>query len=562
MRYGLFIIVALFLSVGFYWILENRAGQPLDIDEAGYLSYATSKYYALKYGGLKSWLSSVYSPSIQAPLVTAMASILFYFTGINNFIHFLVPLFCAGATIIVTYLIAVRLANQQAGFIAALLISSCPGIVSYSRSYHFAIPATLIYTCAVYCLIRSNRFSTASWSIAFGIFLGLLPLARTMTIAFVPGFVVAALCYILAENENKFKRIFMLAASLVLGIILPATWYIPNGRLVWNYLTGYGYGSHVAEYAKKLSENYISEKILLLCNSTGLLFPHFLYLTIGFITCILFILKISQQKHFFISLIKSNFLPVVIISIFSFTALQSSKNVGSGFYCPLFPSVFACITALCILKTHSSVIRNFYLITALLIFILTSVAPFPLQIKMAEPLYFNVPFIGSLRLTDGGGNFLSYLKESKVTLNSNGRLEPQAGNEWLEFDKHLAGKIDSTNIKNDKVVWGFRHHLCNVNSVNLQELRLRKKAFASVMVDPSLTPDTVDGYRDWIINKQLESSIIITSNASGTFEPLVNPVHMREALLQLGFLEYATLDAPDGQIISLWKKSPPENALQ
>jgi hypothetical protein len=556
MRYGLFIIVALFLSVGFYWILENRAGQPLDIDEAGYLSYATSKYYALKYGGLKAWVSSVYSPSIQAPLVTAIASILFYFTGINDFIHFLVPLFCAGATIIVTYLIAARLANQQAGFIAALLISSCPGIILYSRSYHFAIPATLIYTCAVYCLIRSNRFSNISWSIAFGIFVGLLPLARTMTIAFVPGFVVAAVCYIFAGNENKIKRIFMLTASLALGIILPATWYIPNGRLVWNYLTGYGYGSHVGEYAKKLSEKYISDKILLLCNLADLGFPHLLYLTIGFITCILIILKLSQQKHFLISIIKSNFLPVVIISIFSFTALQSSQNVGSGFYCPLFPTVFACIVSLCIIKAESLVIRNFYLISALLVYILTSVVFFPSQKKMSEPLYFNFPFIGSLKLTDGSGTFLSYLKAGKITLNSNSRLDPQVGHEWVEFDKLLAEKIDSTNIKNDKVVWCFRHHLCNVNSVNLQELRLRKKAFASVMVDPSLTPDTVDGYRDWIINKKLDSSIIITSNASGTFEPFVSPAYMRGGLLQLGFLEYATLKAPDGQTISLWKKAP------
>ena len=33
-------------------------------------------------------------------------------------------------------------------------------------------------------------------------------------------------------------------------------------------------------------------------------------------------------------------------------------------------------------------------------------------------------------------------------------------------------------------------------------------------------------------------------------------------LLQLGFLEYAILDAPDRQIFSLWKKSPLEKAFQ
>ena len=72
------------------------------------------------------------------------------------------------------------------------------------------------------------------------------------------------------------------------------------------------------------------------------------------------------------------------------------------------------------------------------------------------------------------------------------------------------------------------------------------------MVDPALIPNSLTGYEGWIHSKDINKSIIITSSGSGTFEPLVNPVFMREALDRCGFLELAKIQSPDGQCVTLW----------
>lgn len=61
------------------------------------------------------------------------------------------------------------------------------GAFVFAREYVFALPAAALLSCAVYALLRSDALRARYWAIACGVTLGLMVLARAMTIAFVPG---------------------------------------------------------------------------------------------------------------------------------------------------------------------------------------------------------------------------------------------------------------------------------------------------------------------------------------------------------------------------------------
>jgi hypothetical protein len=91
--------IALFLAIGIRWIWRFRAGQPLDIDEAGYLSFSLKDYYALIHGGLAGYLSAIEASNVQAPLTAALAALLYWLVEPDWILGFAVPLLAGAGTI-------------------------------------------------------------------------------------------------------------------------------------------------------------------------------------------------------------------------------------------------------------------------------------------------------------------------------------------------------------------------------------------------------------------------------------------------------------------------------
>lgn len=142
---SLLILVLTFLLVGARWIWSYRRGQPFDIDEAGFLGIALSNYDALAKLGVAGWFRSVLAPSIQAPLTTASASLLFQLTGPHTITAFTVPMLAGVGCIIATHDLGKLLGSRGIAMPAAILVASTPVIINYSRSFHFAVPATLVF---------------------------------------------------------------------------------------------------------------------------------------------------------------------------------------------------------------------------------------------------------------------------------------------------------------------------------------------------------------------------------------------------------------------------------
>ena len=133
----------LFLGVGIRWLRIFRTGQPLDIDEAGYLGLSFLDYHGLIHNGLAGYFSAIEASSVQAPLTPALTALIYCVTGPNWIFGFGVPLLAGVGIIAASYALGRTLGcSRGAAGIGALLVGSCPIIINYSRSYHFALPAT------------------------------------------------------------------------------------------------------------------------------------------------------------------------------------------------------------------------------------------------------------------------------------------------------------------------------------------------------------------------------------------------------------------------------------
>jgi hypothetical protein len=231
------------------WIFVYRRGL-LDIDEAGYTLSAFRHYNALYEGGFVAWILSVFEPSPVSPLTPGVASLMFAVFGPDPVYGFLVPVLLGVIAVIATYLLGKQVGGQSVGLASAALLATTPLILMYSRSFHFSIPATAITVLALLSLFKSKRAQDWGWVLAFGIFIGIMPLSRSMTLGFIPCVAGAALPYVIFE-QDRWMRIGRLVIAGVVAVLTSLPWLWKSGSLVWWYLSQFGYGSRAVEFGPK-----------------------------------------------------------------------------------------------------------------------------------------------------------------------------------------------------------------------------------------------------------------------------------------------------------------------
>ncbi len=155
----------------------------------------------------------------------------------------------AVVTIAATTALAATVGGRTAVVVAVLMLLSAPGFVALSRNFVFAVPAAAVTMLALYALRRSRWLTSTAWSAAFGVGVGLMPLARTMMISFAPVLLFVAVVHALGHRAPRRRQALNAVLAGVLSVVVAATWLWPSARLVFGYLTEYGYGKHSAEYA-------------------------------------------------------------------------------------------------------------------------------------------------------------------------------------------------------------------------------------------------------------------------------------------------------------------------
>ena len=276
-------LLLLFAASTILWDWRYRHGQPYDIDESGYLSISLADFHSLGGGGLISWIKQVEAPSTQSPLTTLLSTPFYLVFGPKALAGLLSPLVYMLVAIAATYGLARRILPRPAAWIAVVLVASTPLVINYSRDYIFAAAATGVVAVALLCFERSDQLRSFRWSLLFGIAVGLLPLARTMTVAFLPAFGIVVLLAVTLHPERA-RRGLNAAIAVVAAVVTAASWlaFNGNGTLVWNYLTQYGYGAASHEYGVQHSLlSYQAWLATLRSFAFYVYLPHLILFTLG-----------------------------------------------------------------------------------------------------------------------------------------------------------------------------------------------------------------------------------------------------------------------------------------
>src|SRR5262249_44167325 len=76
-------------------------------------------------------------------------------------------------------------------------------------------------------------------------------LARTMSVAFIPGVLVAGVLTMLLRGRDDLpNRLLNLGLLILTGVLVAATWYWNNLKWVIEYLTDFGYGGQAHYYGE------------------------------------------------------------------------------------------------------------------------------------------------------------------------------------------------------------------------------------------------------------------------------------------------------------------------
>jgi 4-amino-4-deoxy-L-arabinose transferase-like glycosyltransferase len=575
---ALLLLVAIYFTINARWIWLYRHNNLLDIDEAGYLSMAFSNYRSLAGSGLGEWFKSVLSPGIQAPITPALASLLFWISTPTILTGFAVPLLAGVVCVLSTYWLARCLMSAPSALLAAALVASCPLLTIYSRSFHFALPTTAVFTLALGCMLRSRNFASLLWASLFGICMGLLPLTRTMTIAFIPGLVVGAAVYTVSQRSALWPRLGVLILSLIVAIITAGTWLFGSASLVFGYLFNFGYGHQAAEYGSKQSifslrawQN-LAEIFLV-----NLYLPHTLLLLAGlFAACYLLVRALcSYGPRIAVNdLARSPALPLLLILAEAILALASTQNPGSAFNAPILPlAIVLSVWAIdCCFKN-----RIFRSISAFLAGVICLTATIPLADllwRAARPWYVPLPGMGTATVTSGYGTIQGYvlnvinMDKKPNSDRSNNSMEPLTAKQrqgWMSLiDQSSQALRANPAAQKGGVAVGFRHHFLNPNTIRLASLIHGTDLYKLYMIAPLESEESVKGYVNWLSNKDPAGACLLLtfSGEQGAFMPAVSYELMEQAAKLAGFVPTQNWLAPTGQMLQLWKRELPGNTCE
>ena len=166
------------------------------------------------------------------PLIYWLASPVYALFGASVMSAVSINLIFISVLTVSTYLLGVELWNKRVGLLAAILTLSYPMLVSQFKEYQVDAPLTALTTLSLYLLLKTKRFSSWRWSLAFGFAAGLALLTKWTFIAIIalPILLVAGLG--LKNAWGSRGRIFILLQNLVVAAssayITCSVWYVSN----------------------------------------------------------------------------------------------------------------------------------------------------------------------------------------------------------------------------------------------------------------------------------------------------------------------------------------------
>ena len=552
--------VSAFIAVNSWWVMQGITGGTLTIDEAGYLGFAYNMYFNFRTGGIHAWWSAFNATGPHSPLTSAVTSFFFVVFGASTHVALMVTVLFGALVVYLSYRCGTLLGNAWGGALCAIVVATLPSLSGFSRTFIFAAPAAAVMMTSFYALIRSSNLTKLPFVLLFGISIGLLPLTRTMTISFIPGLLVAAVVKIWRSDT---RRIGM--RNLLLGIIFASfiawTWLGSSYKLVYDYLTDFGYGKNSVSYGEN-RQIWNPHSWMIIHNDFASDFQLFHYLIIlaGVIIGLVTLVKAFRNLNFdeaFAKILNSNYLQLFIPVLAGYLALNSSRNSGVGFTLPLLPGVaiMAVLLIMRFLKQTTSGKRNLTISSIVFVALLAIIPNVFSNSNIARPR--SISILGfKIPVTDGRSWDQVYLSNGYPDMPFPMNLSAKEESEWRQINLDAVTLFDQLRGSSQgKILFGFRNYLFNVNTIQLKKLITSGSAMPVDQIDPAKIGPSVNDYRNWLTTGSASTGcVLLTSPGSiGEFAPpLVDTDNLVQAAIETGFTYHSEWLLPDGRTVTAW----------
>jgi hypothetical protein len=546
------------LIVNAVWIWVNRHGGGVTIDEAGYLSYSFADYHAWQAGGLTDVIGTAIHEQVQPPLVPLLTAAVYAVIGRASVMAaFGVELLAYGSILLVTYSIAKGLAGKAAGLVAAIAIASAPIMLDYSHLYMYAVPAAAFASLTVWAALRSQQMTRLGWSVVWGIALGAMLVSRTVTIAFAPAFVLLALLEVAVSTE-RLRSAIGLACGTVAAAIVAGPWWIVSGSGAWAYLTSFGYGAQSAGYGPSRTLFSWSSWVSFLQQNVDL----YIWIPLGAILvlgaaalAVKLLLALGRERaHLFVRVVRSPWFFLTFVVVEGVVALESSRNLGTGFLAPLVPAM----VALGVGALVSVVARRKGAVIAVAVLVIAASVPSYLA-KMAlngpthQPVVVGVPVLGPVTALDGRSYFDLYVLAGGVA-----DARDPSESAWRIVNAVLVRDVDrfiSGTPGPVGVVFAFDEYLVNPNTFTLRELQVEDAVPGVDLLSPSAGQSPADYSAE--ITRALGSEhavLLLCTDPAGVIPPQLEQGSVEKAAQGLGFAPYASITLPQHGFLQVWTR--------
>ncbi len=559
LRWALLVAAAglLLLGIDVWWIAAHRDGYPLYIDEAAYTTIGLADYLGLRDGGLHGWWEAIQSQAPNAPLVPALASLLYVVKPgvLEGFGVLGAALVLLGMAI---YGIGERLAGPRLGALAGLVAMTAPGVLAFAHVYIFALPAAALLAAAVYALLRSEGLQRRRWALACGLALGLMLLARTMTVAFVPGVLAAAALALLVRGRGRGELVrgaVNLGLLVLAAVAVAALWYWRNLQPVLDYLTEFGYGGKSAEFGAEhpllswARWTAVGEEM----TAADLLAPLAALVLAGLVAvavaAVAKLRRAGDRGATLLELARSDAASVAIVAAAGYAALTSSRNAGFGFTLPLSVLLLP-LAAIALRRFRAAAVPT---IAALaLIATVNLAASTDLWSGLSRDRRLTVPGLARLPWLSGVNYALADIRTQVAGPETRFAAADRG---WPRADEALAALLLSREGPPVVVAFASRSHVFNTNTVQLAGMIRFQRLIpmAQLVADRG---DSPAAYARQLTDPRYgQPKILITmSSEAGDYLPHVTQAHAEAAARRLGFRLVQTLTLPDGRLARVWSQ--------
>lgn len=310
-----------------------------------------------------------------------------------------------------------------------------------------------------------------AWSAAFGVGVGLMPLARTMMISFAPVLLFVAVVHALGHRAPRRRQALNAVLAGVLSVVVAATWLWPSAQLVFGYLTEYGYGKHSAEYAGNTA---LPPVRVLAAFGQDFFAPHLLLIAAGWLLVVVVPGRWRRDGRSFVTVLQdvaaSPVFPCIGLVLGASAALMTSDNGGFGFTLPLLaPAIVAAAAGwtrgLGSLSKPS--LRRAGVAALGLVCLVLVVPSFGGSSWLARQR--SVDVLGaSVNVTNGLHTDPAYVfgrTYARTTDPDKLRNSPRWGADWERAAVRLVGEVLDGSTKRREYAFGFRDRYMNVNTV-------------------------------------------------------------------------------------------------